>query len=191
MTLDRVLDGLSSRVSKHTTWSRSFGSLDGCSSDEQTQQPVSLGGRRRASILQHRVKNQALKFLMELERAGDGQSLLEAASIKTGARRIYQGGLLAFEKFVNTAKLPLGVDSEVDNAVVEYCNGEFLKGVLPHHGEKLLAAIMYTAPEFSKDGHRQLPRAWRAIQGWRLLTPPRSRHPHPLKAWLDMAVHLA
>ena len=79
MTLDRVLGGLSSRVSRHTTWTRTTGNLDSRSPDEELQQSAAPGGRRRASILQHCVKNQALKVLMELERAGDGQSLLEAA----------------------------------------------------------------------------------------------------------------
>ena len=40
-------------------------------------------------------------------------------------------------------------------------------------------------------GAKKIPRAWRALKGWRKLTPGRSRSAHPLAVWAAMACRMA
>jgi hypothetical protein len=47
----------------------------------------------------------------------------------------------------------------------------------------MLAGLMRRLPEFNKTGSRKVPRAWRALKGWRKLCPSRSRGPYPLAIW--------
>lgn len=40
-------------------------------------------------------------------------------------------------------------------------------------------------------GHRQVPRRWRVLRGWRVMVRPRSRAPHPLGTWMAMSPDLS
>ena len=49
--------------------------------------------------------------------------------------------------------------------------------------EVCMAALTYFLPRFSKVGEAKLPRAWRALKGWRRRAPSRSRVAYPFQVW--------
>ena len=46
-------------------------------------------------------------------------------------------------------------------------------------------------PEFSVMGRRRVPRAWRALKGWKRLTPVVTRKPLPWPFWAGMSLEIA
>ena len=113
-----------------------------------------------------------------------GQTLLEAASVGRMSEQ-YQSLLANFRTFADSRRLPTEQLPDLDAAVVEYCNHAYAEGFQSDHGTKLvsaLAAVPQAAPQLRK----LLPRAARAIVGWRKLSPPESRPPMPL----EVACHL-
>ena len=81
-----------------------------------------------------------------------------------------------------------GDDSEaaedIDRSLCEYMTLLWLEGSECYRGDYLFAALLCLRPEFNKVGAKNIPRSWRALQGWRRACPPRSRRPlaHPLCA---------
>ena len=78
-------------------------------------------------------------------------------------------------------------ESELDSKVVGWFEELYLNGHQAHKGEKMLAALMFFHPGYSKGGQKKIPKTWRALRGWRKLTPARSRKPYPLGAWCAIA----
>eukprot|EP00973_Karenia_brevis_P081849 11347974-Karenia_brevis.AAC.1 len=60
----------------------------------------------------------------------------------------------------------------------------FFAGFQSEWGEKLLAAIVWTYPQFGKYGSHKLPRTSVSLKGWRRRCPPRSRKP---VSWMTVA----
>ena len=54
-----------------------------------------------------------------------------------------------------------------------------------------MAGMLLYEPAYSRMGDSGLPRAWRALKGWRLGTPARCRQPHPFGLWAGIAVAMA
>ena len=57
--------------------------------------------------------------------------------------------------------------------------------------EKAVASFLFHLPEFGEAGSYGLPRSFRALKGFRLKCPGRSRKPHPLSFWPAFNVDLA
>ena len=89
---------------------------------------------------------------------------------------------MEFLNFADVQGLAFGADDGVDTGLVACFNEEVRKGRGATHGEKTLAALLRRAPESGKLGARRVPRAWRALRGWRGLGPARSRPPHLRRA---------
>ena len=84
-------------------------------------------------------------------------------------------------------KLDTFTAHDVDTSMVKYFNIMFLIGKQPTFGEYTLAAWMHTDPNYSRLGSQKLPRAWRAVRGWKKLSPHRTRRPQSMPIWAAMA----
>ena len=67
-----------------------------------------------------------------------------------------------------------------DFGLVAFFSDIFFEGWEPSKGEHTLAAVMANLPRFRTAGDLTLPRAKRALVGWRRLSPQRSRTPHAI-----------
>lgn len=74
-------------------------------------------------------------------------------------------------------------DEAIDGLLVLYFDKNYFEGQQAAFGEKLLAAIAFFATRFARLGPGSLPRAQRAVRGWRKLVPPVTRVPMP---WLGL-----
>ncbi|CAE8693166.1 unnamed protein product [Polarella glacialis] len=142
-------------------------------------------GARKEQVLKKRTKHRLVKYLarMEGQAEEDGLTFLEQAAIGLKVRQQYTKDLQAFLDDAARARLPLVTDGQTDEALVKYFNKEYLAGSQAHLGNRVMAAFLDRWPEFGRLGKRKTPRAWRALKGWRRLTPGKSRKAHALPVW--------
>ena len=127
---------------------------------------------------------------MAKEELPPGQTFLEAHSVKAPTRARYQMHVDELIRFADVQEARLVEDTEVDDCVAKWMNAEFSAGRRAWRGESMLAALMFMFPAFSRNGDRKLPRAFRCLRGWRLLSPPMSRTPLPWPMWAAVALQL-
>ena len=96
-----------------------------------------------------------------------------------------------FLQFADPDPEGLDVDAGVDRAITAYLNKLCHQGFPAWRGEKLMAGILFYESRFSRLGVAALPRAWRALRGWKRLCPGYSRRPLPLMFWAGLACTLA
>ena len=118
-------------------------------------------------------------------------TFLERVPVQPATERSYEDAMAHFLEFCNVDKRRLVADAEVDSELVRYFNDRFAAGLPAHYGEVCLAALMHFLPQYSKIGDSRLPRAWRALKGWRRRAPSRSRLAYPLQVWAAMCWALA
>lgn len=133
--------------------------------------------RRRHLILQHMID--ALHV---------GKTMLELESVSAPTRVRYAEALRQLMALVPC--LDPHKEGALDGSLCDYFQDSFLKGELCNRGETMMAAIMFTYPQYLKGGLTKLPRAWRALKGWKRLVPPRSRRPIPRATWCAVASRL-
>lgn len=119
------------------------------------------------------------KYSQKMRASLGEKSLLEAASIKMGQRQDYARRLEKFYSFVIRFQLAINTVDQLDVALCEFADHEYLNGEGAHCGEKLQAALEYERPEYSRHGSLNLPRFKRAMKGWRRLSPTQTRLPMP------------
>ena len=71
---------------------------------------------------------------------------------------------------------------ELDGVLVTFFDEAFFRGRSVAVGERLLAAIPYYDPKFTRLGPFTLVRSWRAIRSWSKLASPFQRPPFPFVA---------
>ena len=71
-----------------------------------------------------------------------------------------------------------------DGKLVEFFDQCYLGGQGPSAGNKLLAALHFHRPEFSRWGELRTPRAAQALKGWAKLCPGKTKRPWP---WVVVA----
>ena len=158
------------------------------SGDSTSEYPDETGEAARQRLLQARARHRIRLHLAEaLEGASSNMTLLEKRAITARVTKYYQNELEQVLKFADLSDTSLVSDAEVDGALVAYFNRCYFAGEQSDKGEKVLAALLHYAPEFGRNGGRFVPRAWRAVKGWRKLTPPRSRLGLPLGVWAAIA----
>jgi len=141
--------------------------------------------------LDKRTTKRVQKFLERAENAKRrGTSLLEEQAITPATTAQYRDEV---EQLKKDGGPDPAKDSPVvlDAGIVQHFENLFFKGMQPARGMKLLGAVMHFWPQYGKLGGSHLPRAWRALKGWRRLAPGRSRVPEPLRLWCGMAVVMA
>ena len=146
------------------------------SSTTDPEGPEPARGRQRERTLAARKKRRLKKYL---DRAFDanarGTALLADQAVTAQVQRCYEKEVDELLRFVSQQNLAFKEDQDIDAGIVKFMNRCFWLGEQAHKGEKLLAAFMRKKPDFGRLGSRKLPRSWRALKGWRRLTPARSR----------------
>ena len=158
---------------------------------DATSEDAEEGGRRVAALNRRSRRRVQAALQTAMERSFGRRELLEIITVGPKVERYYK---LALEKFVAWADKDaraLSSDAKIDEALTKYMTEMFLTGLQSSEGDKLLAGLLHFAPEWGKFGHRTIPRAWRALRGWRRRCPSRSRRPWPLEVWAALAWKLA
>ena len=116
-------------------------------------------------------------------------SITEVASVGKRSRQQYISLLNQFLTSSRPGTLAVTAPLQ-DAALVRFYDELYLAGKVASSGEKLLAAISMHVPDYQNKGRLALPRAHRALRGWRLLRPSRTRRPLPWAACMGIARQL-
>ncbi|CAJ1441651.1 unnamed protein product [Effrenium voratum] len=143
----------------------------------------------RGAALKKRAKRQT-KQLVDGAMERTDLTLLEKKAIGDKSHKVYQLELEEFLSFARPRELNVQDANVLDRLVVEYFNKIYLEGFQSYRADRLAAAILHFYPEYGKMGAKNLPRMWRALKGFRKLTPGQSRLAYPMMVWAAMAAEL-
>lgn len=121
---------------------------------------------------------------------GNEMSYLESRAIGAATSTQYMKELKEFLKYAGPRGMDLKEPTSVDETIVEYLNKMFAEGHQCYRGDRLIAAFLHHHPQYGKNGSLKLPRCWRAIKGFRKLTPGKTRKAMPLAVWAAVAVEM-
>ena len=119
-------------------------------------------------------------------RASTGQlSVLEDLSVLPITKAKYEADHERFVEFPRQHHLAITDVGQVDVTMVEFLDQLFLEGEDVAVGQRVVAAWGWTHPSFTKQGDHRLPRAAKALAGWRKIAPGHTRQPMP---WMYCAL---
>ena len=163
---------------------------DEISGSTESESEVVQKGARRERLVARRKKQRLQRHLGSLLEGSEGLSFLEAKAISAKVARYYGHELECFMRHAKVPDLQTVKAKEMDLRLVSYFNHMYFKGEQSDRGDKCLASLIHRVPAFGRHGDMKIPRAWRALKGWRLLTPSRTRAAYPLAVWCGMAWRL-
>ena len=174
--------------------SRRLAMEESSESEEDNGPRVPRGRVRRLEQTVESRLRQALRLYALSQNAKDtaeNLSYLEEVSVGPQTSVAYKQEARAFFEWATKHGLSLVVADEIDNALVAYMNSLFFQGHQAWRGQKLLASIAFLDSSLGRNGARKIPRSWRALKGWMLKTPPRSRLPQPWMLWCGIMADLS
>ena len=120
-----------------------------------------------------------------------GRTYLELASITVLTYDDYRNRLLDFVQWCVSLSLTWNDAASLDQVLVTWLNILFFRGLAAAQGSKMVAAIKFAMPEFSRRGELNLPRSMRAVKSWAKKAPARQRLPLPRCLVCLIAAYLA
>ena len=164
---------------------RAISSSSSASSSSEAPAGIDQDQSRKERQLKTRSKRRLQKHLDEiLENSGGSLTFLERRAVGQKVEKYYDLEMGFMEE---TAKLDLVAtsrDAEAsDRMLVEVFNKAFLAGHQSDKGDRMIASFMHRFPQFGRKGNQKLPRTWRALKGWRKLTPRTARYGLPWMVW--------
>ena len=100
---------------------------------------------------------------------------LERQAVSSSTQASYQAELERFMKYAQRHQLDTNLGEAMDNSLVQHMNALYRQGFQSYHGDRLMASVMHRHPSCGRLGNVKMPRAWRALKGWRKLCPGRTR----------------
>ncbi|CAE7763388.1 NHX3 [Symbiodinium sp. CCMP2456] len=91
----------------------------------------------------------------------------------------YLNKLKGFYEFTAFHQLETRDEAQLDEALCDYADDQYLNGEDSNFGQKLLAALEFQRPEAAREGRLQVTRFRRALKGWRRMAPTQTRLPLP------------
>ena len=138
------------------------------SEDEMKQGPGVQQARRSAVRLQRYWRPGAGGSAVD-------SSVLEENAVQQRTSKRYCQHLQDFLNRCEKAGRKLDTAQEIDMSLVWYLTDLFLRGFDLSKGVYTVIGFESMYPRYGKHGDLGLPRAHRALKGWRRLAPPRSR----------------
>ncbi|CAK0850032.1 unnamed protein product [Prorocentrum cordatum] len=111
-----------------------------------------------------------------------GLSSLERLAIRPSSETLYRSLVKGFQDHCLGLALDWHERPTLDGLLVDFFNGLHLEGLGPDVGSGTLAALAHFLPGLGRSGATLLPRASRAVLGWRRRAPPFTRLPMPRAA---------
>ena len=159
-------------------------------SSSEADAVVATSSRTRA--LARRSKRRLSQYLQEkLEGSPTGLSLLERRAITRLVEKECVREYQCLQSYLRERGAVGVAEAELDKLLTDYLETLFFAGEHPIRGEKILAPLMRHEPAHSRVGTLRVPRAWRALKGWKRLCPGRSKVPLPRCFWAAAACRLA
>lgn len=123
-------------------------------------------------------------------RAATSPSCMESRAVGAAASRQYQKELEEFNLFLAQKRVDIKDQEALDLSLTLDLNQMFGAGYQSYGGDRLMAAWLHHHSEYGRNGSLKLPRSWRAMRGFRKLTPGKSRKAMPLAVWAAIAAEI-
>ena len=136
----------------------------------------SLSERNLKARAKHRLK----KYVNEIMESVEGLTFLERQAVSRLVEKYYLKDYKQLTEYCLRGGTNMDDEQALDTALVRYFNELYRRGEQHHRGEKVLATLMHHKAEYGRLGAKKIPRAWRALKGWRKLTPAA---PYPPIHW--------
>jgi len=150
---------------------------------------ASKAGRQR--VLRRRKRHRLGRYWEAAQAVTKlGVSFLEHSAVTPAVAKEYRKQYEELQRELERRGAADLADGELDAVLADILTSQFFKGEQPSKGEKTMASLLHWRPKYNKVGGHGLPRAWRALKGWKRLCPGKSRKPEPLKFWFAMATHM-
>ena len=162
-------------------------------SDEETTSASSANRTRNLQPAASARLRQALRLYalsQDASEVASSLSYLEEVSVGPRVAEGYRQEARSFFAWCTQRRLRLVAADETDKALVAYMNSLFFAGHQAWRGQKLLASLAFLDGSLGRLGSKKIPRAWRALKGWLVKTPPRSRMPQPWPIWCGIMCDL-
>lgn len=105
---------------------------------------------------------------------------LESAAVSEMTRVRYEQAFATFDQWCRQNRLgPAVADPQLDLKIADYLDALLLKGAQRTEAEYAVSAVRAMLPQYSGRSGVGLPRAERALKGFRRLRPSKSRYPMP------------
>ncbi|CAE7489577.1 unnamed protein product, partial [Symbiodinium natans] len=182
----------SGRSTDHTAESGHVQPVDGAPGKRESQSKETQQRGEFKCLDQSEQKRARRRAKAMVDHHLDGVSHLEQQAVGEATSKQYQKELQSFLSFAKPRGLVMTNAKIVDGLLVDYMNRMYLDGHQSYRrrADRLMAAILHRFPQFGRLGDQKLPRAWRALKGYRRLTPGKSRLAYPLALWAAFAVEL-
>jgi len=165
-------------------------SSDGTTSEEERLK-TTTDGQRKERNLQARKRRRVRLYQHLASQLPMGTSLLEQLSVGADTLKYYKQEVGIFLQWSQRQGLSTSTTADVDNAMAMWMSEMFLRGICSWRAERCMAGLLCLRPVLNTQGMRSLPRCYRALRGFRRLSPGRSRCPAPWAVWCGMAVWMA
>lgn len=176
--LDQVCSQKTSKRAPHSSDS---------SSESEEARPLT-----KQKQLMRRGRRRLRQYLDEvMDAQSQGLTLLEKKAVQSRTETYYMAEFNQVKAFAQKMRQNLSHAAGMDGALCQYMTAKFLEGHPAHRGDKLMAAVCHLRAAYGRRGPKSLPRANRALKGWRRLAPGHSRKAFPLAVWAAVCVEMA
>jgi len=117
-------------------------------------------------------------------------TILEMDSVRATTREAYLKMLAVLVAWCVEQGLGKPTARNLDALVARWMEADFLDGQQSARGNKMIAAVRFAFPAARRGGQLSLPRAAKALKGWRLRAPTRTRLPLPWEVVALIAARL-
>ncbi|CAK0866522.1 unnamed protein product, partial [Prorocentrum cordatum] len=177
----RVDPGFTEVPSRRVTGKRAQSA--GPSSNGTTSESEGANAAKRQRTLSSRVKRRHAAVARAI---GDGVPIdryLEASAVTPRVRAQCQRVLEQLKDRCGRQDFFEMPTETIDACLVHYFISLCLMGEQASTGMYVAVAVNHFYPKYGRLGASSLPRVWKALKGWKRLTPGRSRMPEPLIIW--------
>ena len=158
------------------------------SSATTSDEDAATQAKSRERNMKRRARRRLKTYLEEsLEGKEMGLTVLERRAITRRTETTYMKEYQGFTKYCDDNGLGDVEGKALDTMMSTYFQFLFFLGYQASRGEKIFAALLHMKPQYTQNGKGALPRAWRALKGWRILCPGRTRKPLPKCFWMAVA----
>ena len=148
------------------------------------------GRSRKAREREAAMVRRRHREIEDARREGWELTPTQVLSVSRPVRKSYLRHLRGFRRWLGRRDSCLKSGRLLDKHLSQYLNEQFGRGADLGLGQKLVAAVKFQLPEFSKNGKERLPRSAQTMAGWRKRNPPRARLPLPWEAFAAILIWL-
>ena len=142
--------------------------------------PVRRSAAKTASSTRLKQSQRArVRDTREVTVAEEQLSYLQRASVRPRTRTLYSQAWEELIVWCRLMSMSFSTEQEMERSLLDYFDHLFFEGAHHSKGSRVLTAVLFFRPEWSRQRGQFLVKTRQALRGWAKLTPSMSRLPTP------------